>query len=364
VSTYGSQLPLTLTLSPQAGRGDTQAPNLPLPTAGNGWTWGSCLPIKQRPPSSPALHPMRATDWLLLVFLSVLWGATFFFIAVASPEVPPLTLVLSRVAIAAVALLPLVFLVGLRLPATLDGWQPFIVQAIINNVVPFTLMVYGQQRIASGLAAVLNATTPLFTLIVARLFAGEALTASKVAGVLLGVAGVGILVGPDALGANASSVIGMMCILGGTLSYALSALWMRRLRHIPPLVSSAAQLTCSSVMLLPMAAAMDRFWLLPVPGTPAILAVLGLALVSTALAYIVFFRVSASAGPANVMLVTLMIPVTAAALGVLVLGETLTVNQIAGALVIASGLVVIDGRVLRRRVGWVKRSADPTSPRV
>jgi drug/metabolite transporter (DMT)-like permease len=313
-----------------------------------GWTIATPAPIKRPHSNSNRPNPMRALDWLLLVFLSVLWGATFFFIAVASPEVPPFTLVLLRVAIAALALLPLVFLFGFRLPLTRAGWAPFVVQAIINNIIPFTLMVYGQQRIASGLAAVLNATTPLFTLLVARVLAGEKLDASKVAGVLLGVTGVGILVGPAALGANTSSVIGMLCILGGTLSYAFSALWMRRLRHIPPLVSSAAQLTCSSVMLLPMAALIDRFWLLPMPGAPAIFAVLALALFSTALAYIVFFRISATAGPANVMLVTLLIPVTATILGVLVLGEALTANQIAGALVIASGLIVIDGRLLGR----------------
>jgi drug/metabolite transporter (DMT)-like permease len=300
-------------------------------------------------------HPMRTQDWLLLVFLSVLWGATFFFIAVANPEVPPFTLVLARVAIAALVLVPFVFLLGYRLPANLPDWQPFIVQAIINNVVPFTLMVYGQQRIASGLAAVLNATTPLFTLIVARLFAGEVLNASKVLGVLLGVGGVAVLMGPEALIANASSVIGMLCILAGALSYAFSALWMRRLRHIPPLVSSAAQLTCASILLLPMAAFLDRFWLLPQPSGPAILAVLGLAVFSTALAYIVFFRINATAGPSNVMLVTLLIPVTATALGVLVLGETLTLHQIAGALIIASGLVVIDGRLLAR----FRREAKP-----
>jgi drug/metabolite transporter (DMT)-like permease len=291
---------------------------------------------------------MRTTDWLLLVFLSVLWGAGFFFIAVAGAEIPPFTLVLARVGIAAVVLLPLVFLVGQRLPSGLAQWQPFIVQAIINNVIPFTLMVYGQQRIASGLAAVLNATTPLFTLMVARLFAGDVLTVNKVVGVVLGVAGVGVLVGPEALSSNASSVIGMLCILGGALSYAFSALWMRRLRHIPPLVSSAAQLTCSTAMLLPLAMAIDRFWLLPMPGAPALLAAVALAVVSTALAYIVFFRISATAGPANVMLVTLLIPVTATALGVLILGERLTGNQIAGALVIASGLVVIDGRLFAR----------------
>jgi drug/metabolite transporter (DMT)-like permease len=291
---------------------------------------------------------MRTTEWLLLLFLSVLWGATFFFIAIAGPAIPPFTLVLARVGIAALVLLPLMFLVGQRLPSGLADWQPFIVLAIINNVIPFTLIVYGQQRIASGLAAVLNATTPLFALMVARLLAGEVLTANKVVGVALGVAGVGVLVGPEALSSDASSVIGMLCILGGALSYAFAALWMRRLRHIPPLVSSAAQLACSTAMLLPLAMAIDRFWLLPLPGAPALLAAAALAVVSTALAYIVFFRISATAGPANVMLVTLLIPVTATALGVLILGERLTGNQVAGALVIASGLIVIDGRLLAR----------------
>jgi drug/metabolite transporter (DMT)-like permease len=294
---------------------------------------------------------MHAIDWLLLLLLSVLWGATFFFIAVALPEVPPLTLVFLRVAIAAIALVPLVFVLGHRMPATAADWWPFAVQATINNVIPFTLMVYGQTRIAGSLAAVLNATTPLFTLIVFRLFAGEPLTRAKLAGVLIGIAGVAVLVGPAALTSNASSVIGMLCILGGALSYAVSALWMRRLRHIPPLVSSGAQLACSSVMLLPIAAVADQFWSLPLPSSAAIAAVLGFALLSTALAYIVFFRISATAGPHNVMLVTLLIPVTATSLGVLILGETLAANQVAGGLIIASGLVVIDGRTFE----WLER---------
>lgn len=298
---------------------------------------------------------MRTQDWLLLIVLSALWGATFFLIAIANPEVPPFTLVLARVAIGAAVLVPLVYLLRQSLPRGWAAWQLFIVQAIINNVMPFTLMVYGQHRIASGLAAVLNATTPLFTLIVARLFAGEELSPSKIAGVLLGFAGVAVLMGPAALTSNASSVIGMLCILGGTLSYAFSALWMRRLRQIPPLVSSAAQLTCSSLLLLPIAAVFDRFWLLPVPSVSTVLAVLGLAVFSTALAYIVFFGISASAGPSNVMLVTLLIPVTATALGVMILGESLSLHQVAGALIIASGLVVIDGRLL----GCARREAKP-----
>lgn len=289
---------------------------------------------------------MRAADWLLLVLLSVLWGATFLFIAVAVREVPPFTLVLARVSLAALVLIPLVYAFGHHLPATRAAWQTFLVQALLNNVVPFTLIAYGQMRVAGALAAVLNATTPLFTLIIARVFAGDALTASKLAGVALGIAGVAVLMGPDTLDANAASVVGMLCVLGGALSYGFAALWMRRLRAIPPLVSSAAQLTCSAVVLLPCAVLMDRFWVLAPPSAAAMAAILALAVVSTALAYIVFFRISATAGPSNVMLVTLLIPVTATALGALVLGERLALNQVAGALVIASGLLVIDGRLL------------------
>lgn len=294
---------------------------------------------------------MRMQDWLLLALLSVLWGASFFFVAIANSHMPPLTLVLARVAVAAAVLIPVVWALRYRLPRSAAEWRPFVVQSMINNVIPFTLIVYGQHHIASGLAGVLNATTPLFTIIIARLFAGEAITPNKAIGVLVGIAGVAVLMGPDVFTANAASVLGMLCVLGGALSYGFSALWMRRLRHIPPLVSSAAQLTCSSVMLLPLALLMDRFWLLPLPPSQALFAVLGLAIFSTALAYIVFFRISASAGPSNVMLVTLLIPVTATALGVLVLGEALTVYQVAGALIIASGLVVIDGRLLARLKG-------------
>ena len=294
---------------------------------------------------------VRAIDWLLLVLLSVLWGGSFFFVAVAVRDIPPLTLVLARVALAAALLVPIARMLGLSLPRTLGTWRSYAILALLNNVIPFSLIVYGQTTIASGLASVLNATTPLFTLLVARMFAGESLTVARLGGVVLGLGGVAILMGPDALSANAASTIGMLCVLGAALSYALAALWMRRLKGTPPLVSAAAQLVCSTFVLLPVAGLVDRFWTLPASGASAVAAVVGLAAVSTALAYIVFFRISATAGPTNVMLVTLLIPVSATALGTLVLGESLAPHQIAGALVIASGLVVIDGRLL----GWMVR---------
>jgi drug/metabolite transporter (DMT)-like permease len=294
---------------------------------------------------------VRATDWLLLIVLSVLWGGSFFFVAIAVRDIPPVTLVLARTALAAALLIIVVRALGLSLPRGLGAWRPFVGLALLNNVVPFTLIVSGQTRIASGLASVLNATTPLFTLLVARIIVEEALTPAKLAGVLLGIAGVAVLMGPDALSANAAGVIGMLCVLGAALSYALATPVMRRFKDTPPLLTATAQLACSAAMLLPVAGLVDRFWTLPPPGSTTIAAVLGLAAFSTALAYIVFFRISASAGPTNVMLVTLLIPVSATALGTLVLGEPLTLHQIAGALIIASGLLVIDGRLL----GWMGR---------
>jgi drug/metabolite transporter (DMT)-like permease len=255
------------------------------------------------------------------------------------------------VALAALMLAPVVRILGLAWPSRFAAWRAYAVLAVFNNVLPFSLIFYGQTRIASALAGVLNATTPLFTLIVARLFAGEPLSSAKVCGVLIGIAGVGVLMGLDVASADASTTIGMLCVLGAAASYGLATLWMRRLKELPPLVSAEAQLVCSTLMLLPLSAVVDRFWELPMPGPTAMAAVLGLAAFSTALGYILFFRLNASAGPTNVMLVTLLIPVTATGLGALVLGERLVPNQIAGALIIASALLVIDGRL----IGWLWR---------
>lgn len=290
---------------------------------------------------------MRARDWFLLIFLAVLWSASFFFVAIAiRGGVPPFTIVLARVFIAALVLVPLVPLMGHSLPRDLPMWRKFVVQSLLNNVFPFSLIVYGQLFVPSTIAAVTNATTPLFALLVARVLAGEQLSLNKLAGVLLGIAGVAILIGAEVAGASMSSLIGMVCLLSASLFFGISAYWMRQLREVPPIVSAASQMTCSSLLLLPIAAISDRFWQLPVPSLGTIGALLGLALLATALAYIVFFRISASAGPNNVMLVTLINPIGAAVLGALFLGEQLTLQHLAGALVIAFGLIVTDGRLL------------------
>jgi drug/metabolite transporter (DMT)-like permease len=291
---------------------------------------------------------MTAGQWGLLVLLSVMWGASYFFNGVAVREVPLLSIVLARVGIAAAILVPLVYAAGHRLPTTFAGWQPFIVVSILNNLIPFMLIVYGQREVASGLAAVLNATTPIFALLIGHFaVAGQRLKANKAVGVLVGIAGVAILVGPEAMFGRSSNLLAMMCILGASVFYAVGGFWGRRFVVVPPLVTGAAQLLCSTVVLTPLALAIDQPWLWPPLSWSAFGALLGLSMVSSAFATVVYFRLLATAGPNNTLLVTLLIPVSAIALGAVVLDEVLLLRHFAGAAVIALALLVIDGRVLR-----------------
>ena len=301
---------------------------------------------------APTLTMDRQTS-LLLILLSVLWGASFFFGSVALRELPPTTIAFVRVALAAALLFPLFKIRGGTLPTSLAGWMPFFVMGLLNNVIPFSLPLAGQLRISSGLASVLNATTPLFTVLVLASFGDERLIARRIVGVIIGLVGVIVLRGLGIVQAE-SETIGMLFCLGAALSYGFSGLWGRRkFNGVAPLTSATCQLIASSVAMAVIAAAVDQPWQLPMPGATTWAALIGLAALSTSLAYVVFYRVLARSGATNVMLVTLLIPVTAILLGVLVLGEPLTLREIVGALVIASALLVIDGRALR----WFRRPA-------
>jgi drug/metabolite transporter (DMT)-like permease len=300
--------------------------------------------------NAPAQY-MSPSQWALLLLLALLWGGSFLFIGIAVKELPALTISLARVGIAAAILVPAVYVMGFRLPGSIKAWLPFVVMAILNNVIPFFLIVSGQREIASGLASVLNATTPVFALIVAHVLAAdEPLRANKLAGVVLGIGGVAVLVGPEAMFGRASSAIGMLCILGAALSYGLSAFWGRRLRANPPLVTATAQLLCSTAILLPLAAMIDQPWTLPVPSFETMAAIFALAALATSLAYVVFFRIMAVSGSNNVMLVTLLIPLFAIPMGAWQLGEVLLPRHFLGAVIIGLSLLVIDGRLFRRRV--------------
>jgi drug/metabolite transporter (DMT)-like permease len=300
-----------------------------------------------------------ARDWSLLALLSVLWGGSFFFNGVVLRELPPLTVVLLRVTLAALFLLPLLWVYRIRFPRGLSGWKPFFAIALVNNVLPFSLIVAGQTHIPSGLASILNATTPLFTVLVMAAAGDEKLHARRVAGVVTGLIGVIILHGQD-LSFQSGEGIGILLCLMAAFSYGLSALYARRkLSDSPPLATATFQMMASSLMMAVVAASFERPWQLPMPGPTTWLALIGLAALSTALAYIVFFQILRRSGSTNVMLVTLLIPVTAILLGTLVLGESVSPREIVGALVIGSALLLIDGRVLRLFPGLSIPKASP-----
>jgi len=292
---------------------------------------------------------MGAGAWGLLVTLSVLWGGSFFFAEVALAELPPLTVVLGRVALAALALLAALRIAGLRLPTDRRSLGRFAVMGGLNNMLPFSLIVWGQTEIAGGLAAILNATTPLFTVLLAHvLTADERFSGGRLAGVGLGFAGVVAMIGPAALAGLGASVLAQLAVLAAALSYACAGIYGRRFRGEPPLVTAAGQVTASALLLAPVALLAERPWTLPMPGLATIGALAGIALFSTALAYVIYFRVLARAGATNLLLVTFLIPASAILLGVLVLGEALTPAQLAGLALIGLGLAAIDGRPLRR----------------
>ncbi|MEM7775061.1 MAG: DMT family transporter [Pseudomonadota bacterium] len=294
---------------------------------------------------------MSRAQWLWLILLSILWGGAFFFIGVAVRELPPLTLVLARVGLGAAFLWIVLSMGRTAMPWTLSAWSAFAGMSLLNNVIPFTAIVAGQQTISSGLASVLNGTTPLWSVLLLHFFTrDDPLTPNRLVGVLIGALGVAVLVGPAALEGATMNLQGMLLILLATFSYGCSAVWGRRLRAVPPLVSSVGQLTCSTILLAPLALAIDQPWTMDLPSLEVVAAVIGLAIPSTAIAYLVFFHIASVSGTANVMLVTLLIPVSAVALGTLVLDEILLPRHILGGLIIGSALIVIDGRAL----GWLQ----------
>ena len=299
----------------------------------------------------PAVNrAMTPLEWTLLLTLSLLWGGSFFFVGVAVKELPPLTIVVLRVGLAALALHAVTRIMRLGVPATRDAWSAFFAMGLLNNVIPFGLIVWGQTHIASGVAAILSATTPLFTAVVAHLLtADEKLTAGRLLGVVVGFVGVAFMIGGAALHALDHGVLAQIAILGAALSYAFAGVFGRRFRAmgIAPIASATGQVTASTILLAPAALLVDRPWMLPWPSAQALAAVAGLALVSTALAYVLFFRILATAGALNAALVTFLIPVSAALLGVLVLGETLQPRHLAGMALIWIGLAAVDGRPWR-----------------
>ena len=294
---------------------------------------------------------MNLTDWLMLVTLSVLWGGSFFFVGVAVKALTPLTIVFIRLSLAAVTLWSIILITKVPMPSSLKAWQALLVMGTLNNAIPLSLIVWGQSHIESGLASIFNAMTPLFTVLVAGVFlADERISNTKLAGVLLGLTGAIVMVGVDALKGVHADVLAQLAVMGAAVSYGFSVVYGRRLKslQLSPMAIAAGQVTMSSLLLAPAALIIESPFSQAMPPLEVWAALLALAVLSTALAYILFFRLLASAGATNVSLVTFLVPVSAILLGFVFLGERLQPSQFAGMFLIALGLSAIDGRLWRR----------------
>ncbi|MCP4935752.1 MAG: DMT family transporter [bacterium] len=291
---------------------------------------------------------MSPLEWSLLLILSLLWGGSFFFTGIAVRELPTLTIVVCRVGLAALILYLIMRYKGLRLPSSYAAWSTFVAMGLLNNVIPFSFIVWGQSYIASGVASILNATTPLFTVIIAHfLTSDEKMTKGRLFGVLIGLLGVSIMIGGDVLQTMNANTLAQLAILGAAISYAFAGVYGRIFKkmELHPVTTATGQVTASTLMLAPVALYIDRPWTLAAPGLQTLAALFGLAALSTALAYILYFKILASAGATNLLLVTFLIPISAIVLGIGFLDESLLPQHVAGMAMIGVGLAAIDGRI-------------------
>ena len=299
---------------------------------------------------------MNRSEWLALLLLSVLWGGSFFFAAVLIRTLPPFTIVFLRVGLAAAILNALVKALGMRMPGSRAVWLAFFAMGLLNNAVPFSLVVWGQSHIASGLAAILNATTPISAVVVAHLLTDdEKMTGNRFLGVVIGFFGVVILIGPDSLKRLGANVWAQVAVLTAAVFYAFAGVYGRRFKRlgIDPILTATGQVTVSAIVLFPIAMLVDNPWTLTIPALPVWEAILGSAVLSTALGYIMYFRILATAGATNLLLVTFLIPVSAIMMGTFGLGERLDPRHFVGLAFIGAGLAAIDGRLPAR----IRRSA-------
>ena len=293
---------------------------------------------------------MTGFEWMLLVLLSVVWGGSFFFNGIALREFPTLSIVTARVGLAALALLLLMRMLGQGIQLNRQILKAFFGMSFLNNVVPFSLIVWGQQHIASGVASILNATTPLFTMLVAHWFTtDEKINPRRLLGVLTGMGGVGLMMGLDSMESSGFHLLGQSAILLAAFSYGLAGVYGKRFAQlgISPLATATGQLCASSMILIPLTLWIDQPWTMTIPSIEGMGSLLGIALISTALAYVIYFRLLKTAGATNLLLVTLLIPVSAIILGVFLLDESLEPQHLSGMAVISLGLLIMDGRLLQ-----------------
>lgn len=292
---------------------------------------------------------MSAKGWGLLLLLTLLWGSSFFFYKVLVLALPPLTAMLGRVGIAAIAMNLWLLARGEMIPLREGWWLRFLLLGFANNALPFVLLTWGEASITSGMASILNATTPIFMVVAAHWWThDEKLSAGKVIGIVFGIAGVVVLVGPDAFG-GASQVWGEAAVIAASCVLGVAGVYSRRFTGLKPLVAATGQVTGATIVLLPFSLLIDRPWMLAPPSGAVWASLLTIALVNTALAYVFYYRMLAITGATYISLVTFLIPVMALLLGAVFLHEVVTPRALAGMAIIALGLLAMDARLLGSR---------------
>jgi drug/metabolite transporter (DMT)-like permease len=309
--------------------------------------------VSPSPETAPARQSTIRKDgislitWAMMIALSLIWGGSFLFGRVAVGSIAPFTLVTIRVLLGTLTLALILVLTRTPFPKGKEIWLALLGMGLINNAIPFSLIIYGQRDIGAGLASILNAMTPLFTVLVAHgLTEDEKLNASKIFGVLLGLAGVAVLLGPAVQEGHPFAILS--CVTAA-LSYGFGSVWGRRFKRLQlsALQTAFGQVSSATLMMIPLALLLDRAWEQPMPTIEAVQAVIALGILCTGFAYILFFRILANAGATAVSLVTFLIPPSAIVLGALVLHESLTPLQWLGMALIGLGLAAVDGRLLQ-----------------
>jgi drug/metabolite transporter (DMT)-like permease len=303
---------------------------------------------------APAIQKtMGLAEWAMLLALGIIWGGSFYFYAIAILELPTFTIVFLRIGIGTLALWMIVGLAGLKAPSNIAAWSNFLIMGLLNNAIPFTLIVWGQHEVGSGLAAIINATTPFFTVLAANAFTrDEILSWNRLSGALVGLAGVAAMMGFDAVNGLGGAFLSQLAIIAAALFYAFASIFGRRFAH-SPLVTAAGQTTGSALILLPLVLLIDAPWRLSFPHVPVALSILGLAILCTSAAYVFYFAILKRSGATNLVLVTFLAPASAILLGAAFLGERLALHHMAGIGAIAIGLALIDGRI-----GFLIRNAQ------
>jgi len=308
--------------------------------------------MQKTPPNAPPTQPLALTpaDWALLCLHSTLWGSSYFFIAVAKTEIAPWTMTSLRMLPALLVVVPVMWAWGQRLPRRLVDWLPFTPMVVTNTGLPFVLTIEAQKEVTGGMAAVICATTPLFALFIAHAVThDEKITANKIAGLVVGITGVGVLAMPDLIAGSGASLMAKGLLLCVALLYATGSIYARRaLAGTPSMTITVAQMVVTVALTLPIALIVEQPWNATAPSAMAAGAVALSGIMASGLASICYFTLIKRAGATNALLVTLLLPLTPIFLGWIFLGEIMTPRDWGGAFIIALALIIIDGRLIRR----------------